>query len=106
MTDDRDLVLDFHVFYIYQEQSVIQGRNQGMAGMGVIDKVSKVVFVRFAQPLHLRMQWTAGVAIAMKFSLGNHQEFVSVWTEAWPCCSVELGKADHADPAVPQAGPE
>src|SRR5260221_14685809 len=106
MTENRNLVLDLHIFYIYQEQSVIQGRHQGMAGIGVIDKVPKVVVLRFAQPMHPRMQRTAGVARAMKFSLGNHQEFVSAWTEAWPCWSVELRKADHADPAVPQASPE
>ena len=96
MTENRNLVLDLHIFYIYQEQFVIQGRNQRMAGIGVIDKVSKVVILRFAQPVHPRMQRAAGGAIAMKFPLGNHQEFVSVWTEAWPCCFVELALANSS----------
>jgi hypothetical protein len=71
VTENHNLVLHLYIFYIHQEQPVIQGCNQGMAGIGVIDKVSKVVVLRFAQPPHPGMQRTVGVAVATKFSIGN-----------------------------------
>jgi hypothetical protein len=33
VTENHNLVLHLHILYIHQEQPVIQGRNQGMAGI-------------------------------------------------------------------------
>jgi len=72
-----------------------------MAGIGVIDKVSKVVVLRFAQPLHPRMQRTAGVAIAI-VSHEITRNSSPFGLKLGHVVSVELRKADHADPPFPR----